>query len=200
MSQLPNTRHSLLVRLQAAEDQQAWREFLEIYEPAVYRLARRRGLQHADALDITQEVLASIAKAIRRWDPDPARGRFRGWLFRIARNLIADALAAGSRRPRGSGQTTIQQLLEQQPAAEDEETDLCRWEYRRAAFQWAAEKIRGEFQEKTWEAFWRTTAGNEPISEAAARLGMSIGAVYAARSRVLARLRVKVEQLEGQGD
>ena len=101
---------------------------------------------------------------------------------------------------RGSGQTAIEQLLEQHPAAEDEEADLYRCEYRRAAFQWAAEKIRGEFHEKTWAAFWRTTVESEPIAEAAARLGMSVGAVYAVRSRVLARLRIKVEQLEGQGD
>lgn len=71
MSQFPNTRHSLLIRLQGREDQQAWREFLEIYEPVVYRLARRRGLQHADAQDVTQDVLASIAASIGRWDPDP---------------------------------------------------------------------------------------------------------------------------------
>jgi RNA polymerase sigma factor (sigma-70 family) len=200
MNQLPDTRHTLLIRLQQAEDQQAWREFLEIYEPVVYRLARHRGLQHADALDVTQDVLASVATAIDRWDPDPAQGRFRGWLFTIARNLIVDALVVKSHRPRGSGQTTIQQLLEQQPAVEEQEASVCEWEYQRATFQWAAEQIRGEFQEKTWQAFWQTGVGNEPIPDTAARLGLSVGAVYAARSRVLARLRKKIEQLEDRRD
>ncbi len=196
MNSIPDTRHTLLVRLRDKGNRQAWREFLDIYEPLVYRLARGRGLQHADALDVTQATLAAVASAIDRWEPDPCRGRFRAWLFRIAKNLAINALLSRRHRPRGSGQTTIQQLLEQQPAVDEREASVYELEYRRETFQWAARQVRDEFHENTWDAFWGTAVGGESIRAAAERLGMTVGAVYAARSRILVRLREKIEQLE----
>src|SRR5437868_11194132 len=101
----PTTRRSLVLRLRDARDQAAWAEFVEIYEPLVYRLARNKGLQDADAQDLCQEVLHAVAGAIKRWDPDPAKGKFRAWLFRIARNLLVNFLASQRRQTRGSGNT-----------------------------------------------------------------------------------------------
>ena len=116
MAESPRTRPSLLIRLRDPQDERAWAEFLEIYTPLVYRLARQKGLQDADAADLTQEVFRAVAAAIDRWDPDPARGSFRGWLFRIARNLFINALAAQQRQPRGTGDTDFNRLLAEQPA------------------------------------------------------------------------------------
>ena len=82
------TRPSLLVRIRDARDREAWGQFVEIYAPLVYDLARRRGLQDADAADLTQEVLRSVSGAIGRLDYDPARGTFRSWLFTVTRNAI----------------------------------------------------------------------------------------------------------------
>src|SRR5215470_12624867 len=107
----PTTRHSLVLRLRDPDDAAAWAEFVEVYEPLVYRLARAKGLQDADARDVCQEVLGAVAGAIERFDPDPAKGRFRGWLFRIARNLVVDLLVRQSRQARGSGRTSVQDLL-----------------------------------------------------------------------------------------
>jgi RNA polymerase sigma factor (sigma-70 family) len=197
MTDSPSTRPSLLARLRDPQDERAWAEFLEIYGPLVRRLAVRGGLQEADAADLAQEVFRAVAAAIDRWDPDPARGSFRGWLSRIARNLIVNLLAAQRRHPRGTGDSEFQAFLEQQPAPDGEEFCLFEGEYRRRIFAWAAERVRGEFRAGTWRAFWGTgVEGRDPKAVAEA-LGMTVGAVYIAKSRVMARLKREIEQFEG---
>ena len=79
----PDTRNSLIARLVDIGDHEAWREFAELYDPFIYRQARRLGLQHADARELVQEVLISVSKAIRKFEIDPARGRFRTWLYAV---------------------------------------------------------------------------------------------------------------------
>jgi len=193
MRDAPETRASLLVRLRDARDEQAWSEFLEIYQPLVYRLVRRQGFQDADAAELTQEVLVAVSRAIDRFDPSSNRGTFRGWLYRIARNLMVNLLIQHRRHPRSAGGTDMLILLEQQPAAGDESA-LYQHEYRRQLFRWATERIRHEFQESTWQAFWLTCVEQRPIAEVATELGMSTGSIYVARSRVMARLRTRIQQ------
>ena len=197
MHELPETRNSLLVRLSDHSDRQAWAEFAEIYEPALYRLARGRGLQHADALDLVQDVLCAVAEAIDGWAPDPDRGRFRTWLFRVARNLSVNALVRGGRL-RGSGDSDIHRVLNELPAEARREATLFDIEFRREAFLHAAGLVRDEVAQPVWQAFWLTAVEGVGVEEAARRLETSAGAVYAARSRVLARLRKKVEKYEGR--
>jgi RNA polymerase sigma-70 factor (ECF subfamily) len=172
---------------------------VEIYEPLIGRLARRNGLQEADAEDLTQDVLRAVAGAIEHWDPDPTRGSFRAWLFRITRNLIVNVMEARSRRTAsyGTGDTHMLALLEAQPAPEGEASALFDLEYRRRVFAWAADRIRGSFHDTTWQAFWRTGVAGEDVSTVAASLGLTPGAVYVARSRVMARLRLEIEQVDG---
>jgi RNA polymerase sigma-70 factor (ECF subfamily) len=192
------TRRSLIVKLRDPADSAAWSEFLSIYEPLVYRLARRKGLQDADARDLCQEVFQAVAKAIDRWEP--GRGSFRGWLSRIARNLLVNFLTRRQHQFKGSGATSVLELLEAQPAADPSATALFEAEYERRLFRWAADEIRGEFTPATWRAFWQTAVEDRPPSEVAADLGLSVGAVYIARSRVLSRLRQRIEQhVKGAG-
>jgi RNA polymerase sigma-70 factor (ECF subfamily) len=158
-------------------------------------LARHKGLQDADARDLCQDVFRAVAKAIERWDPDPAKGRFRAWLFRIARNLLVNFLAGQRRYVRGSGSTSVQEMLEAQPATDAHAEAEFRAEFQRRAFRWAAEQVKNEFAPSTWQAFWKTGVENQPIPLVAKELHLSVGAVYIARSRVLARLRARVEEL-----
>jgi RNA polymerase sigma factor (sigma-70 family) len=191
----PTTRHSLVLRLRNRDDEAAWAEFLAIYEPLIYGLARRKGLQDADARDLCQEVFRAVADAIERWDPDPARGKFRAWLFRIARNLLVNFFADQRRHARGTGSTSVQDLLEAHPVGDAQGEAEFAAEFKRQAFRWAADQVKPEFTDSTWQAFWKTGVEDRPIPQVAQELGLSAGAVYIARSRVLARLRRRVEEL-----
>jgi RNA polymerase sigma factor (sigma-70 family) len=196
MNEAPKTHRSLLIRLRDQGDQHAWVEFTEIYGPLVHQLARRKGLQEADAQDLVQDVFRAVARAIERYDPDPARGSFRGWLSRIANNLIINLLAAQKRRPRATGDTEMQRLLEERPELTAEESALFQSEYRRRLLAWAAERVRPSFSETIWQAFWQTAVEGRPVKEVAASMGMTIGTVYQYKSRVVARIRREVEQFD----
>ena len=193
MDESPATRRSLIVKLRDPSDTAAWHEFVANYGPLVYGLGRRKGLQDADANDLCQEVFRAVAGAVDRWDP--ARGSFRGWLSRIARNLLINFLTRQRHQPRGSGTTSVQDLLEAQPAADPSATALFEAEYEKHLFLWAAAEVRGELVTTTWQAFWQTGVEGRPPQKVAAELKLSVGAVYAARSRVLARLRRRIEKL-----
>jgi RNA polymerase sigma factor (sigma-70 family) len=191
VSDYPETRASLIVRLRDDADQSAWREFVEIYRPVVFRLARRRGLQDADADDLAQQVLAAVAGAVGRWEPDPARGRFRAWLNRIAHNQIINALTRRAPDRAAGGDAD---RLGDQAAPQGPDSELLRTEYRREVFQWAARQVRGEFRADTWQAFWQTAVEGRPVAAVAAELGKGPGAVYTARGRVMRRLREKIAE------
>ena len=190
----PETRPSLLLRLREPRDEQAWAEFLEIYQPLIYRLVRRRGLQDADAHEVTQEVLLAVAGAVETWEPDPAKGSLRGWLFRVARNLTVNTLIRQKRHPQATGDSHYHTLLEEIPAVDGAESALFDRELKRELFHRAARRIRGEFRETTWQAFWRTCVEGQTIAAVADQLGVSAGTVYVSRSRVMARLKKAVEQ------
>jgi RNA polymerase sigma-70 factor (ECF subfamily) len=189
----PKTRASLIARLKNAHDHEAWTEFLAIYEPLILRLMRRHGFQECDAHDACQQVLAAVAHDVQRWRPDGAEASFRRWLFRIARNRALKLLVQERRRIGAGGGTSIQAMLENHPGRDESLSEEFAREYRQQLLLWAAEQIRGEFRENTWQAFWRTCIDGRPIPEVAAELSMSVGSVYVARSRIIARLREKVQ-------
>lgn len=192
MSRMPETRITLIQRLQAGADEAAWAEFVDIYRPAIVRLGMHRGLQAEDAEDVAQGVLVTIARNIGNWRTDPHRAQFRTWLQTVVRNATLNALR---RRPpdQASGGTTALHSLHEQP--EEHDSDWFDREWRRETLRWAAEQVRGEFQEATWDAFRLTAIEGLPASEAAERLGKSVGAIYVARTRVMQRIKSKIEEL-----
>lgn len=194
MSNAPATRVSLLVRLCDARDDGAWSQFVELYAPLVYGFARKHGLQDADAADLTQDVLTAVSGGIRRLDYDPRRGSFRGWLFTVVRNKLRNFIAAQKRPGRGTGDTDAQQLLQELPAREEDQNAWWDQEYEQRVFAWAAEQVRGAFQESTWQAFWQTAVEGMTGPEVARALGLSVAAVYLAKGRVMARLKELIRE------
>ena len=196
----PETRASLMVRLRDPGDQQAWVQFVSLYEPLLLRVMRQRGLQEADARDVTQQVIVAVMQAVARWRPDGAEASFRRWLFDIARKLalkfVQRAMPNHGPARRGTGGTDMLDLCQSLPEPEHRTVSTFDEEYRHALFQWAAEQVRTEFRDTTWQAFWRTSVLNEPIAAVAEDLGTTIGNIYVARSRVIARLRKMVENFE----
>jgi RNA polymerase sigma-70 factor (ECF subfamily) len=200
MGDAPNTRPSLLLRVRDPADGEAWNQFVELYGPLIYRFARKRHLQDADAADLTQTVLQAVAGAVRSLEYDPRRGLFRGWLFRVVRNQLSKFLGRLRRFPTGTGDEAGQRLLEDLPAREEDEAALWDREYERQLFLWAAERVRGCFTERSWQAFWRTAVEANDARETAAALGMSVGAVYTAKSRILDRVRKEIQQIHGDAE
>ncbi len=192
----PLTRASLLVQLREGENSDAWHEFVRLYGPVVYGFARKRGLQDADAADLMQDVLRSVSSAIGRLDYDRKQGTFRGWLFTITRNKVFNFLSARRIRPQGSGDTATNRLLETHPESVGAETWETEYQRRLAAL--AMELVQPEFQQNTWRAFWLTAVEGQSAGDVAQQLSLSAGAVYVAKSRVLARLKQEVENLRRQ--
>ena len=201
MAEPPLTRVTLLTRLKDGRDADAWREFVHLYGPVVYRFARNRGLQDADAADLMQDVMRSVARNAHRMEYDPKKGTFRGWLYTVTRNKIYNFLSSQRNRPRGTGDPDAQERLDATPAREEDGPDAD-WEkeYQRRLSARAMELVKGEFQPNTWAAFWQTAVDGRGAAEVGAGLKMSAGAVYVAKSRVLARLRDEVQKMMAEED
>lgn len=195
----PLTRASLLVQIRAGSNHAAWQEFVKLYGPVIYGFARKRGLQDADAADLMQDVMRSISAAIGRLEYDRQHGTFRGWLFTITRNKIFNFLSARRIRPQGTGDSATNQILNSHP---DDQDGSAAWEmeYQRRLASLAMEQIKSEFQDNTWKAFWLTSVEGASAAEASKQLGLSPGAIYVAKSRVLARLKAVVETIRQQED
>jgi RNA polymerase sigma-70 factor (ECF subfamily) len=196
MTLTPTTRASLLFRLRDSQDHEAWVEFVSLYEPVIYRMLRRYGLQDADAREVMQDLLMAVSGSIDRWDPAEERGSFRAWLRTVARNLVINWLKQRQRRVAATGGSDLQAMLSGLPDDSGPETAEFDHELRRAMFQQAAEQVRAEVQPATWQAFWETgVVGASPV-ETAKKLGMTVGAVRVAKCRVLARLQAAAQVME----
>jgi RNA polymerase sigma-70 factor (ECF subfamily) len=174
------TRRTLLERVRSSSDHLAWDEFVALYGPLVFRFARGRGAAEADAADVSQEVMRVVARVMPDFEYDPARGSFRSWLYTVTRRQLARHFRREARGRR------IEVPDEGDDGGFREAWDA---EWRRHLLDRAVRRVKAQFGEGQWAAFWRTAVEEKEPAAVAAELGMSREAVYMARSRVTARMR-----------
>jgi RNA polymerase sigma-70 factor (ECF subfamily) len=170
-------------------DPDAWRRLARLYAPLVYGWCRRAGLQASDAEDVLQEVFLTVAARVGDFRHGGAGDTFRGWLWAITRHKIGDLLRRRARQDRPAGGSgALQRLLEAPDAWTGECADAGSGPG--GLYHRALDSIRAQFEERTWQAFWRVVVEGQAPADVAAALGLSRNAVYIARSRVLQRLRL----------
>lgn len=194
MNDFPDTRDSLLLQVRNPDNRVAWEQFVGIYRPAIVRIALAKGLQHADAQDLAQQVLAAVACAVSKWERRDSSMRFRHWLSRVTRNAILNALM---RRPRdeAEGGGAFEDLLRDVSETNGETTSLIKLEVHKELYRRAARIVSTEFRADSWRAFELSVVGDATVEEVAQKLGKSVGAVYTARSRIMFRLREVIMEL-----
>jgi RNA polymerase sigma-70 factor (ECF subfamily) len=180
---------SLLERVRRPGEQQAWALFVDMYTPLLFEWARRMGLQEPDAADLVQEVFAVLVVKLPAFLYDRRKG-FRAWLRTVLNNKWRDTCRRRAVRPQLRGAEQLTDL-----AAEPDQEAFWEVEYRNHLVGRALEVMQQEFQPTTWRACWETVVSGRSAGEVAAALGMSLDAVYTARSRVLRRLRKELEGL-----
>ncbi len=191
-----STSVSLIRRLRQREPD-AWVRLSRIYGPLVYRWCRRAGVRPGDTADVVQEVFRAVANSIDGFRRKNEGDSFRGWLFGITRFKIQDHFRSLAKRPDAAGGTTMQQRLAQVPEWDEASSpSITSGDDHSLVVREALKLIRGEFTEKNWQAFWRTTIDGQTSTDAAAELDMTANAVRQAKYRVLRRLRRELEEME----
>lgn len=194
------TRPSLLLRVRSRDDIASWNEFHRLYRKLVYGVARRAGLAHEDAEDVTQDVFARVAQTIHQFESDPSRGTFRGWLMNLTRWRVADTFAA---RPKGEqlssglrdatatgGTGTLGRL----PAPDVAEAD---WdlEWQRHVLAAACDRLARRVKPRHFQVFELYVRRRTPVLQVAREMGMDPASVYLIGSRLTRQLKAEVAAL-----
>ena len=184
------TRLTLLLRLRDRSDQLSWEEFHDRYGELLYRYARAQGSSHADAEDITQEVEMYLFKAMDGFEYDARKGRFRGYLRSAVIHAIGRRASKHAREHAGLDPRMLDYV-----AAEKEATTDLPWEreWRLHRLRWALRSVAGEFEEKTLHAFQLHALAGLSVDETAEKLGLTKASVYQAKSRVLRRVKERLD-------
>jgi RNA polymerase sigma-70 factor (ECF subfamily) len=183
------TSSDLLSRIRR-QDHEAWQRFVALYGPLVYGWCRRAGVDATDASDVVQDVFAKVFTAIGEFRHDRAGDTLRGWLRIICRNKLNDHFRRRAGRPAAAGGTDAKMFMAEIAEVESDQSIVVT--ERQALARRALELVRGDFEPRTWQAFWLTAVEHRTAPEAAAQLGMTAGAVRQAKYMVLRRLHAEL--------
>jgi RNA polymerase sigma-70 factor (ECF subfamily) len=181
------TSVSLLERLRSRNDQEAWSRFVSLYTPLLYFWVRRFKLSPEENEELVQDVFVTLVDKLPEFTYDPNR-RFRGWLWTVAINKL---------RARQRKQISVTARPGETDLLEGADTiaEFTEEEYRSHVTDRALQLMQKDFTTTTWRAFQEYVLNDRPVAEVAAELGMSVGAVYIAKTRVLGRLRTELSGL-----
>jgi RNA polymerase sigma-70 factor (ECF subfamily) len=185
---MPSTHFSLLTAAQAGSDQ-AWSRLVDLYRPLLYRWLRRHDVPHDDAEELTQEVLAVVVQEIGRFEHNGRLGGFRRWLREITLHRALGFLRGRRLRVPAVGGSTFLAQTQQQIDSDDILAQQWDREFDQQVLAHLMQAIESELEPVTRAAFRLVALEDVPAEQAAERLGISVGAVYSAKSRVLRRLR-----------
>jgi RNA polymerase sigma-70 factor (ECF subfamily) len=182
--------HSTLLSAIRHRDPVAWEQLVQIFSPLIYDWCRQQSLQKADSADLTQIVFQAVMSGLDSFRRDRPTDSFRGWLWTITRNKIHDFYRGQAMRPGVYGGSNAWEKMQQVPQDEP----LCQsvsgtTDVSNSPLHHALEIVRCDFNEKTWQAFWRVSVENQPAKDVSVDLEISVNAVRKAKARVLRRLR-----------
>ena len=195
------TRASLIRRLKNWQDDASWKEFFQVYWKLIYGVARKAGLADAEAQDVVQETLVSVAKHMPTFNYDPSIGSFKAWLlnmtrwriigqFRKRQPTVAHAVDATTNRT-----TTIDDVAD--PNALDLNAVWeAEWETNLLAA--AKENLKRRIDPQHSQIFDFYVGKEWPPEKVAERFGVSVDMVYQIKHRVTEQLRAEVRRLESE--
>jgi RNA polymerase sigma-70 factor (ECF subfamily) len=187
-----STSMSLLAHVKANEGH-AWQRLSDLHGPLVYDWCRKSGLGAEDAADVVQEVFRSVVVSIAKFQKECEADTFRGWLRTITRNKILDHIKALRNKPQAVGGTDAYTRLVSLPEPlETSEEDTATFSSASPLLRRALDMIQGEFNQRTWSAFWLGIFTERSAADIGAELGMTANAVRLAKGRVLRRLREEI--------
>ena len=216
-SDLPSLSSALLDRVRQMQPD-AWARLVDVFSPIVYRWSRQAGLSGADSADVVQDVFVAVVMRIRTFERQKETGSFRSWLATITRNRVRDSFRKRRQNPLGQGGTEALEQFHDVPnpnsmdaarhsdssikpqnpagsAADDLEHSISLDNLDRRLPIRVLEIVKSECDQRTWQAFWLTTVQGDAASDVASRLEMPLASVYQAKSRILRRLRNRMEEL-----
>jgi RNA polymerase sigma-70 factor (ECF subfamily) len=168
-----------------------------MYSPLVYHWCRRAGMVGEDIHDVVQEVFQALSMNLDQFDKSRGPGAFRKWVRGITRFKVCDYFKGKARQPYGAGGTDAYKMILEVPVNPEDDSEAENESERNTLYLRALDLIRGDFEERTWQAFWRLGVENKATDEVAAELGMTAMAVRQAKSRVLRRIKDEVGDLIG---
>lgn len=180
------TRNSLIVRLKSEQNEIAWRDFVGNYEGFLAQIARRHGVPERHVADATQQILIAIVRSIEGWKDDGNAASFRRWLSTVSRNVVIRFMSQERRHPGGVGGSDLVALLQK---VEEKPDEFHVQRYQNELIVWAAQRVRKEFLETSWQAFWATVIEQQSVDQVAKDLNISTGSIYMSRSRIMVRIR-----------
>jgi RNA polymerase sigma factor (sigma-70 family) len=197
------TRRSLLSRLKDWDDQESWRDFFNTYWRLIYSVALKAGLTEAEAQDVVQETVLSVAKKMRDFKYDPAAGSFKGWLLQLTRWRITDQLRR--RQPAAvhsltgkndEARTSTLDRIADPNGLEWEAVWNDEWEKNLLAA--ALARIRRQVSPKQYQIFDLYVLKQWPVAKVKASLAVSRTQIYLAKHRVGALVKKEARRLEAQ--